>query len=127
MRQVVAVKSVIIQPPNNKHHLKGISYIVIYRKGDRLSKLYVRSPGPVYDIGKVELVKNQAPAYTLRPKLIDIFKNFGPGAGAYGLDKVIYPKRPAWPFGIKHTDFAGILKNKCDLMMTVPCENPCGY
>lgn len=89
--------------------------IVNIRKGGWKQKPAVMNPGPIYDVGRPELIKKKVPGFTMRIKWPEIKSQTGnAGPGSYDVDKVYSKPRPAWHFGTKYSDFAGVFRTEYD-------------
>jgi len=92
-------------------------------KGDRKSKLNKLSPGPIYDIGKPELVKNRAPGYTMRIKWADLTQSkYEAGPASYDPYLRTCTCPAGWKLGIRHNDFTGVFKTQCDKSRYEPLD-----
>ncbi|CAL8073685.1 unnamed protein product [Orchesella dallaii] len=95
-------------------------------KGVRKPKDMYRSPGPIYDIGKPELVKPKGPAFTMRIRWKELQNLYNAGPASY---TPLFPppcpcKTPAkgWPLGVRYNDFTGVFRTQCDRSRYEPLD-----
>jgi len=75
------------------------------------------SPGPIYDIGKPELIKPKPAAFTMRIKWPLKVEEYLAGPASYLAQLPECPcKVPpkGWHMGVRYNDFTGILRTNCD-------------
>lgn len=79
---------------------------------------FFRSPGPIYEIGSPNLIKNKGGEVTLKGRWKDLKSqsvNAGPGSyDVHGSTHAVWRRPPAFSLGIRHSPFAGTFLTTCD-------------
>jgi len=83
-----------------------------------------RSPGPIYDIGSPNLVKNRAGEVTVKGRWKALKSQSGlAGPGSYDIQpalKRVLREPPHFSLGIRHSEFAGTMMTACDKAQDSP-------
>jgi len=94
-------------------------------KGNRKTKDLPMSPGPIYEIGRTELVKPRSPAFTMRQKWKLLKQEFDAGPASYSpVPPPCTCKTPVkgWPLSIRYNDFTGVFRTPCDTSHYEPLD-----
>jgi len=77
-----------------------------------------RSPGPIYDIGRPDLIRPKGGEVTVKGRWKELkSQSVNAGPGSYNIDettKKIWRSPPAFSLGIRHSEFAGTMMTDCD-------------
>jgi len=75
-----------------------------------------QSPGPIYDIGRPDIIKGKAGEVSMKGNRKEIkTQNFDCGPGSHNVsDCKVWRQPPSYSLGIRHSPFAGTLLTECD-------------
>lgn len=80
------------------------------------------SPGPIYDIGSPNIIKNKTGDATIKGRWSDLkLRGSNASPATYNVNdssKKVYRQPPAFSLGLRHSEFAGTYLTECD-----KCEN----
>jgi len=97
-------------------------------RGIEVEKLS-QSPGPIYNIGSPNLIKNKGGEVTLKSRWKDPkSQSVNAGPGSYNVDRSsrkVYRQSPAFSLGIRHTEFAGTFLTECDKAESGGADGDC--
>lgn len=83
-----------------------------------------RSPGPIYDIGSPNIIKNKGGEVTIKGRWRALkAQSCNAGPGSYNVQEAIPFSRyqpPAFSMGIRHSEMAGIMYTTCDKAVDQP-------
>jgi len=87
------------------------------------------SPGPIYDIGRPDIIKNKGGEVTLKSRWRDLkSQSINAGPGTYNVDKAskqVYRHAPVYSLGIRHSEFSGTFLTECDKSETGGANDDC--
>jgi len=77
-----------------------------------------RSPGPIYDIGSPNIIKNKGGEVTIKGRWKALrAQSCNAGPGSYNVHEAtprVWRQPPSFSLGIRHSEFAGIMMTSCD-------------